>query len=329
MIKKIKIFLILITCMLLPSVVYACGVCVDYQLDFLLPFLKILRPVFIAWFLISIILKIIGKFTAISIPFFITGFSCLFIICLFIAVSFFTMGSLLLPFLTVVLPYWFISVYKSQKKLYSVRDRKTLQNIFIYFQWLIIFITLSATIYSFVTFNSAKRLLSKLDYSASLTLTAQKRLIEKGREISSEIIPLIESFNFNTMSHSNQYINLMKVVREIGDPSLVPVITAKFQELKYIDDFHITEIYTETAKTLMVLDKTTGSEIILQKLKEIAANKDIKARDYENIANGLIESVSENDTQIIITSYQILGAPDLGTDLEAYKDWWNNTKRKR
>jgi len=315
--------------MLFPSVVYACGVCIDYLLDFWLPFLKILIPIFIAWFLIKIILGIIGKFTAISIPFFITGFSCLFIIGLFIAVSFFTMGSLLLPSLIVVLPSWFISVYKSQKKLYFVRDRKTLQNIFIYFHWLIISITLSATIYSFVTFTSTKRLLSKLDYSASLTLPAQKMLIEKGREISSEIIPLIESFNFNTMIHRNQYINLMKVVRGIDDPSLAPVITAKFQELKYRDDVHITEIYTETAKTLMVLDKTIGLEIILQKLKEIAANKDIEARDYENIANGLIESISENDTKIIITSYQILGAPDLGTNLEAYKDWWNNTKRKR
>ena len=329
MIEKIAIFLLFITCMLFPSLVYACGVCIDYQLDFWLPFLKILIPVFIAWLLIKIILRIIGKLTAVSIPSFITGFRGLFIIGLFIAVSYFSMISLLLPFLIVVIPSWFISIYKSQKKLYFVQDRKPLQNILIYSQWIVIAITLSSIIYSFATFTSTKRLLSKLDYLERLTLPAQKMLIEKGREISSEIIPLIEDFNVNTMNHRNQYLNLMKVVRGIDDPSLVPVVTAKFQGLEYIDDFYITEVLSETAKTLIVLDKTTGLEIILQKLKEIAANKDIDANDSENITNGLIESIPENETKTIITSYQILGAPDLGTNIEAYRDWWENTKIKR
>ena len=308
--------------------VYACGVCVDYQLDFLLPFLKILKPIFIIWLLIKIILGIIGRFTATSIPFFITRFSLLFIVSLFIAASFLSMGSVLFPFLTIVIPSWFISVYKSQKKLYSVRDRKILQNIFVYFQWLIVLVTFSAMIYSFATFTSTKRLLKKLDYSSNFTLPAQKMLVRKGFKISSEIIQLVKNFNFNTMRHVDQFINLMKVIREINDPSLAPVINAKFQKLKYIDDFYITEIYTETAKTLIVLDKKNGPKIILQKLKEIADDKDINRYYYKNIANGLIESIPENDIKIIVKSYQILGAPDLGTDLEAYKAWWNNTKKK-
>lgn len=326
-IKTRSFFIILTTGIFSPRAAYSCGVCVDYILDWRLPFLRPLILIFSVWILIKIVFWIIGKATTTSIPLTHSKRPWLTIIALvviLIAVWIFGMGSPLLPFLVVIIPSWFFAIYRSQRRMYSVQYRKKLQSLFIYFQW----VTLSAigfiVIHSIVSFNSTERLIRKLAYP-KLTSPAQQRLISKGKEIYPEVIPIVVNFNEDNVRYRNKYINLMKVIREIDEPSIAFIIAEKFKNITYNDDIYIDEVFIESAKTLTALDEEIASEAILLKLKNLKKNEKIPSYQYRKIVDGLIESIAEIDNQTLVSAYRILGSPDLGSDIEAYKEWWKNS----
>ncbi|MGA1867199.1 MAG: hypothetical protein ACMUJM_01505, partial [bacterium] len=295
------------------------------MLDWRFPFLRPLIPIFLIWLFIRIIFWIIGKICCQSIPLssfkhpWLSPIIFIALAVLFIIVSANGMGSVLLPFLIVVIPSWSLAIYRSQKSIYSIPDKKTLQNLFLYLQWSIVAIIFIITIYSIVTFNSTRRLVKKLWHN-SLSDPAIERLIKKGKEITSEITPLIEKFNEKNLD-SVTYINLLKVVREIHDPSIAPLVAKTFQNMQYIDKIYVDELFIESGKTLTILDKKIASKIIIQKFKELK-DSNIKPHHYEKIVDGLLKSIAKIDNNTLILAYKTLGAPDHGSDIEAYEEWW-------
>jgi hypothetical protein len=71
------------------------------------------------------------------------------------------MGSILVPSLLIIIPTWFFSLFLSQRKLYSVNNRGSLQNFLLYFQWAVCILIVGIFVNSMVTFNSPERLIAR------------------------------------------------------------------------------------------------------------------------------------------------------------------------
>jgi hypothetical protein len=329
-IRSICFYMVLTVGMFWPCAAYSCGACVDYQLDWYLPFIKPLFLIFSGWILFRFVFWIIGKATSKSIPLTFSKRPWLYnigVVVIAIAVSMLSMGSVLLPFILVIVPACALAIYRSQRRFYSFRERGKLQSLFIYFQWATLIIAGFIVIHSIARFNSTDRLIRKLAYNSILTMPAQQRLILKGKEIYPDVIPIVTNFNANNLRERNQYINLMNVIREIGEESISPMIAAKFRNIMYIDGLdglYMDDVFISSAKTLTALDKKIASETILQKLKDLREIEMMNSYEYQKIVDGLIESVADIDTQTLISAYIILGSPDFGSDIGSYKEWWRN-----
>ena len=171
--------LLFLTIILLPKHCFACGVCVDYNIDYYLPFFKYWIPLFIAWALLRWIGNILViknknqsliRYILLSI---LTAFAYI------VIASLLTMGSLQFPFILLFI-WWLvnsilISVGKYPKKSYQAQWWKNVNRIMIGFT--IILITYSYTF----QFSDLDRLSKFIRYSGGPYSAVKKKVIHIGK----------------------------------------------------------------------------------------------------------------------------------------------------
>jgi len=162
-----------------PKQCFACGVCVDYSIDYFLPFVKYWIPLFLTWVLLRWNGNILynrnkGKSSLKYIL-----LSILVSIAFLIIISFMTMGSVLSPFLVLFI-WWLInsiliSVGRYPKKSYQASWWKIVNRIMIGFT-----IILVAYSYTF-QFSDLHRLAKFIRYKGGPYSTVKQKVIHIGK----------------------------------------------------------------------------------------------------------------------------------------------------
>jgi len=289
--------------------VYACGFCIDYQVDLAFPFFRLWAPVFLIWLIARLLFWLLGKLQKISLPLSYAKrpwHSLIIRIILFIVVSFFTLGSFLVPFALVILPSWFFSIFTCFKKLRPIFPKHILQKIFLTFQGLVICALILLVPYSQTLPNSTEWLLKKLDHP-HLSGPIKERLIAQGEKAIPGIKAMINSFDETNMRSREVYSNLMPVVRGIGNPELAKPVSVIFNRIQYKDDLYFDAVIIESAKTICALDKTLALETVLPKFIEVGKAISLAKTNQLDIFLGLSHSLFKtNDPNIRMQVLDIL-----------------------
>ena len=147
------------------------------------------------------------------------------------------------------------------------------------------------------------------------------------------LITVIFLYGCSAQYHLNKAIKKGYKCEETGDTirittiDSIPVIINDTIVLEKIINTKDTIIKYNTVYVPKTrLDKKIASAVILQKLNELKVDKNISMYRYKKIASGLLESAAEIDNKFQVSAFKILGSPDFGLDIEAYKNWWKNIK---
>jgi len=140
-----------------PTQAYACGLCVDSNIQMLFPFLLPWIFVFLIWALVSFVICIIAKILKKEIDFVHAkrpGLALFLRLIFFIGLAFVSLGSLLFPFLIFLTPLWLMGIYKRIKRAKSVPQSGKIFKLHYYFNWLTVLCLVGCVVYSYTHYEA-------------------------------------------------------------------------------------------------------------------------------------------------------------------------------
>ena len=150
-----------------PSQAFACGQCVDANLQMFFPFLIFWFMLFLFWAFVIFVICVIAKIRKNEIDFVHSekpGRTLFLRVIIFIGISLLSLGSLLFPILVLVAPLWFKSIRRRIKQGKAQQSKGKLLDFHYYFNWVTALLLVVIVVYSYVDYNSTTEMFGAKKY---------------------------------------------------------------------------------------------------------------------------------------------------------------------
>lgn len=258
------------------------------------------------------------------------------IVVVYFAISFITLGSVLFPFLLLVVPLWFFFIFRYQVRNWSGKTRTGLASLNWITNWIVIAVAIGFIAHAYANRFSVDRLIPfvKRSYIPDISTIAQSLLVDKGVESLPVLMDEVQSVDWDNNLDVMHTQNLFPVIAKIGDKSTADHLTKLLDRIPYPHEtigrsgkphevIMIGSFMKELSSALVVLICDDALEPVIKKLGKI--EEEARYRIVDDFA----EAVIPLGNDAVISVYMAGGAPDLGEDSESYKQWYRESRRSR